>query len=168
MWFQHEIEERVEGRIRSFFCQRFYMWLLLVFLEGIRTSFILRPCPKHWCLQRFRLLYNILHKDVEQEILSQATLPFGPRVFCRFGKVLGRGYGVKRAKTFRAWYILAQYVVLRGENAASTSVLGIKRSLSISRSINQPISVLCNLRQNTQILPSCLLLLFSGNYCKYR
>ena len=79
------------------------MWLLLVLLGGgggwgIRTSFILRPCPKHW---------YVLHKDVEQENLSQASMPFGPRVFCRFGKVLGRGYGVKRAKTFRAWYILA-------------------------------------------------------------
>ena len=88
---------------------------------GIRTSFILRPCPKHWYLQRFRLfvqhtaggyatrqfvtsvhvfrdhaqhwylqlflpktqvfaafspLYNILHKDVEQENRSQASMPF--------------------------------------------------------------------------------------------
>ena len=34
-----------------------------------------RPCPKHCYLQCFWSLYNILHMDVEQGKLSQASMP---------------------------------------------------------------------------------------------
>ena len=44
---------------------------------GITTSFILRPCAKDWCFYSvFASLSNILHKDVEQANLSQASMPF--------------------------------------------------------------------------------------------
>ena len=37
--------------------------------------FMLRPCPKHRYLQSFVPLYNILCKYVEQDTLSQETMP---------------------------------------------------------------------------------------------
>ena len=38
-----------------------------------------QPCPKHWYLRVFSSLYNILHKDVEQGKLSQASMPLATR-----------------------------------------------------------------------------------------
>ena len=139
MWFQLEIEERVEGRIRSFSAKDSTCGCF-GFVGGggggIRRHSYFARAQNTGIYSVFAFLYNILHKDVEQENLSQASMPFGPRVFCRFGKVLGTGYGAKRAKTFRVWYILAQYVVLRGENAAKNQCFGHKM-LSIYLSIDQ-------------------------------
>ena len=46
---------------------------------GDKNVFILRPCTKHWYLQLFASLYNVLQKDVEQENLSQASMPFATK-----------------------------------------------------------------------------------------
>ena len=44
---------------------------------GIRTSYMLRPCTKHWYFCRiFASLRNTLRKDVEQDTLPQASMLF--------------------------------------------------------------------------------------------
>ena len=42
------------------------------FRDHAQNTYLQRLCPKHWYLQRV----NILHKEVEQENLSQASMPF--------------------------------------------------------------------------------------------
>ena len=47
---------------------------------GIRTSFILRPCPK-WYLHCFRLLYNTLHKGCGTKHVVTSVHVFGDHAY---------------------------------------------------------------------------------------
>ena len=67
-------------------------------MGGIRTSFILRPCPKHCYLQCFGLLVH-LAKDVEQHTLSQASMPLASMPKCVFVQHTAQGCGTRKAVT---------------------------------------------------------------------